>query len=73
MILALSYVNNGILSSLCWQMPCEVDSHCQHSYYIYIYRIISQIRLPRDNPPPPNRFDENYCAGIIISEDFDCD
>ena len=27
----------------------------------------------RDNPPPPNSFDENYCAGIIISEDSDCD
>ena len=24
-------------------------------------------------PPPPNSFDENYCAGIIISEDSDCD
>ena len=28
----------------------------------------------RDNPPPPpNSFDENYCAGTIISEDSDCD
>ena len=28
---------------------------------------MSQIRPPRDNPPPPNSSDENHCAGIIIA------
>ena len=40
-----------------------------HSLYytvtVHMYRIISQIRPPRDNAPPPNSFDENYCAGTI--------
>ena len=28
---------------------------------------------PPSRQRPPNSFDENYCAGTIISEDSDCD
>ena len=42
----------------------------------YNITILSRKYAPpsrQQTPPPPNSFDENYCAGIIISEDFDCD
>ena len=38
---------------------------------VYLYTVLSRKYAPP--PPPPNGFDENYCTGIIISEDSDCD
>ena len=42
---------------------------------LHLYTVLSRKYASlRDNaPPPPSSFDENYCAGTIISEDSDCD
>ena len=48
----------------------EFDVNTLHKLYTVLSR---KYAPPRDNPPPPNSFDENYCAGTIISEDSDCD